>query len=630
MGDRPDDSLPPVRFETHPDRYRHWRLELPPEHGGAVARLVLDVNETDGLRPGYALKLNSYDLGVDIELADALQRIRFEHPEVKAIVVRERQGPRLLARARTSTCSGSSSHGFKVNFCKFTNETRLYLEELSAETGVESLAALAGTASGGGYELALACDAIALADDGSSVVSLPEAPLLGVLPGTGGLTRLVDKRKVRRDLADAFSTMAEGVRGQRALEWGLVDEAPEQKEFEAAVRRRLDAMVARSEAPPRRRRSRSSRSDATAVTCTRRARRQGAQGHADAVGARRAPSRRRRRSWRGPARTRGPSAPGASSTTRCSTCASTTRASASSRSRRAATRRGSSRSTRCSPGTADDGLVREVTLLMKRVAQAPRQHGQEPLRARRARRAASRARSLELALAADRIVHARRPGARGVELQLSPMNAGPLPDVATASRGSQSRFLGRAGARRRAFSSTTGPFDTKAALEAGLVTFAPDDDRLGRRGAHRLRGAREPLARRADRAWRRACASAGPRRWRRRSSGASRAGRTGSSSGPTPSAREARSRSTASRSGPSSTSTAPERRARMSSVNSRAHPEQRPPRRRQAPAARARGLAAELHPAGGARWARAASRRTTSTCAPRSASTPTAGRTSTT
>ena len=249
MGDRADDALPPVRFDTHPDRYRHWRLELPPEHGGAVARLVLDVNEAAGLRPGYALKLNSYDLAVDIELADALQRIRFEHPEVKAITLVSGNG-RVFSSGANIYMLGSSSHGFKVNFCKFTNETRLYLEELSAESGVESLAALAGTASGGGYELALACDAIALADDGSSVVSLPEAALLGVLPGTGGLTRLVDKRRVRRDLADAFSTMAEGVRGQRALEWGLVDEAPTRREFDVAVRRHLDAMIARSPRRP--------------------------------------------------------------------------------------------------------------------------------------------------------------------------------------------------------------------------------------------------------------------------------------------------------------------------------------------------------------------------------------------
>ncbi len=249
MGDRSEDSLPPVVFETQPDRYRHWRLEFPPEHGGAVARLVLDVQEAGGLRPGYALKLNSYDLAVDLELADALQRIRFEHPEVKAIAFASGR-ERVFSSGANIYKLGSSSHAFKVNFCKFTNETRLGLEELSAESGVESLAALAGTASGGGYELALACDAIALSDDGSSVVSLPEAPMLGVLPGTGGLTRLVDKRKVRRDLADAFSTMAEGVRAARALEWGLVDEAPGRREFEGATRRRLDAMVARSARRP--------------------------------------------------------------------------------------------------------------------------------------------------------------------------------------------------------------------------------------------------------------------------------------------------------------------------------------------------------------------------------------------
>src|SRR6185312_6147523 len=229
----------PVVFDTHPDRYRHWRLELPPEHEGRVARLVLDVDENGGLRPGYALKLNSYDLAVDIELADALDRVRFEHPGVKAIVFASGK-ERVFSAGANIYMLGTSGHGFKVNFCKFTNETRVGLEEMSAESGVSSLAALSGTASGGGYELALACDAVILADDGSSVVSLPEAPLLAVLPGTGGLTRLADKRKVRRDLADAFSTMAEGVKAPRALEWGLVDEAPSRREFEAVVRRRLE------------------------------------------------------------------------------------------------------------------------------------------------------------------------------------------------------------------------------------------------------------------------------------------------------------------------------------------------------------------------------------------------------
>src|SRR5512140_297458 len=240
----------PVRFETHPSRYRHWRLEC----SGPVARLVMDVAEDAGLRPpsapgGYTLKLNSYDLAVDIELADALQRVRFEHPEVKALVVTSGKD-RIFSAGANIYMLGTSTHGFKVNFCKFTNETRVGLEEMSAESGIGSLAALSGTASGGGYELALACDEIALVEDGSSVVSLPEAPLLAVLPGTGGLTRLVDKRKVRRDLADVFSTTAEGVRGKRAVEWGLADESPSKAAFDEAVRRRVAAMVARSRRRP--------------------------------------------------------------------------------------------------------------------------------------------------------------------------------------------------------------------------------------------------------------------------------------------------------------------------------------------------------------------------------------------
>jgi len=239
----------PVRFETHPERYVHWRLELPEEHGGKVARLVMDVKEERGLRPGYPLKLNSYDLGVDIELADAIQRIRFEHPEVQALVVTSSKD-RIFCSGANIYMLGSSTHGFKVNFCKFTNETRLYLEEMSAESGIPTLCALNGTASGGGYELAIACDEIVLADDGSSAVSFPEAPLLAVLPGTGGLTRLVDKRKIRRDLADAFSTIAEGVRGKRSVEWGLVDEAPAKAKFEETVKRRTAALVERAKRKP--------------------------------------------------------------------------------------------------------------------------------------------------------------------------------------------------------------------------------------------------------------------------------------------------------------------------------------------------------------------------------------------
>ena len=238
-------AAPPVRFETHPDRYKHWKLSF----DGAVARLAMDVQEDGGMRPGYPLKLNSYDLGVDIELADAIQRIRFEHPEVKALVF-ESAKDRIFCSGANIYMLGSSTHAFKVNFCKFTNETRLYLEEMSEGSGIASLCALAGTASGGGYELALACDEILLSDDGSSAVSLPECPLLGVLPGTGGLTRVVDKRKVRRDLADAFCTLAEGVRGKRAVEWGLVDETAPRAKFEEAKKRRADALVAKSKRKP--------------------------------------------------------------------------------------------------------------------------------------------------------------------------------------------------------------------------------------------------------------------------------------------------------------------------------------------------------------------------------------------
>ena len=209
---------PPIDFRTEPSRYRHWKLAL--ENG--VAYLTLDVNEDGGLKPGYKLKLNSYDLGVDIELADAVQRLRFEHPEIGAVVIRS-QRDRIFCSGANINMLGLSTHDHKVNFCKFTNETRLAIEDATEHSGQSYICSINGIAAGGGYELALACDQILLADDGSSAVSLPELPLLAVLPGTGGLTRLVDKRLVRRDHADFFCTTAEGVRGKRAQQWRLVD-----------------------------------------------------------------------------------------------------------------------------------------------------------------------------------------------------------------------------------------------------------------------------------------------------------------------------------------------------------------------------------------------------------------------
>jgi len=234
----------PVDFETHPDRYRHWRLAL----DGPIATLSMDVQEDGGLSPDYRLKLNSYDLGVDIELADALQRLRFEHPEVRAVVVTSLKERIFCAGANIFMLRGSS-HGWKVNFCKFTNETRLAIEDASGHSGLKFLAALNGICAGGGYELALACDQILLVDDGNSAVSLPETPLLGVLPGTGGLTRLVDKRKVRRDLADVFGTVAEGVKGRRAVEWRLVDAVVPRSRFDEAVAGRANELAALSDRP---------------------------------------------------------------------------------------------------------------------------------------------------------------------------------------------------------------------------------------------------------------------------------------------------------------------------------------------------------------------------------------------
>ncbi|MFI6318166.1 enoyl-CoA hydratase-related protein [Nonomuraea sp. NPDC050556] len=220
-----------VSFETRPDRYRHLRLEF----DGPIARIVLRVDENGGLSPGYELKLNSYDLGVDIELYDAVQRLRFEHPEVRAVILTGGLD-RVFCAGANIRMLAQAEHGWKVNFCKFTNETRNAIEDATLHSGQTYLAAVNGTAAGGGYELALACERIILVDDGSTAVSLPEVPLLAVLPGTGGLTRLVDKRGVRRDLAGVFATRSEGVRGRTALEWGLVDEVAPPSRFDSVVR----------------------------------------------------------------------------------------------------------------------------------------------------------------------------------------------------------------------------------------------------------------------------------------------------------------------------------------------------------------------------------------------------------
>jgi benzoyl-CoA-dihydrodiol lyase len=233
-----------VEFRVSPDRYRHWRVS----YDGPVATLVMDVDEQGGLVPGYELKLNSYDLGVDIELYDAVQRLRFEHPEVRTVVITSGK-PKIFCAGANIRMLAASAHGWKVNFCKFTNETRNGIEDATANSGQTYLAAVNGTASGGGYELALACEHIMLVDDRSSAVSLPELPLLGVLPGTGGLTRVSDKRHVRRDLADYFSTRPEGIGGKKAVQWRLVDEAVPRPRWDETVAERAAELAGSSNRP---------------------------------------------------------------------------------------------------------------------------------------------------------------------------------------------------------------------------------------------------------------------------------------------------------------------------------------------------------------------------------------------
>ncbi len=233
-----------VSFDADPATYRHWKLDV----DGEIAYLRLDIDENGGIVPGYELKMNSYDLGVDIELYDATQRLRFEHPGVRAVVVTSAKDRNFCAGANIRMLA-QSSHPWKVNFCKFTNETRNGIEDATAHSGQTWIAAVNGTAAGGGYELALACDQILLVDDNSSAVSLPEVPLLGVLPGTGGLTRVIDKRRVRKDRADVFATKAEGIRGKQAVEWRLVDEVIPKRQWDEKVRERATAAAARSTRP---------------------------------------------------------------------------------------------------------------------------------------------------------------------------------------------------------------------------------------------------------------------------------------------------------------------------------------------------------------------------------------------
>jgi len=244
MGDRKMSENAKVNYEVDPSHYKHWSVK----YEGETATLQLSIDENGGIRPGYKLKLNSYDLGVDIELNDALQRIRFEHPEIKCVVITSLRD-RIFCSGANIFMLGLSTHAWKVNFCKFTNETRNGLEDSSRQGGLKFLAAVNGACAGGGYELALACDEILLVDDRSSSVSLPEVPLLGVLPGTGGLTRVTDKRKVRHDLADVFCTSVEGVRGQRAVEWRLVDEVAKPAQFAGAVGARAKNLASKSTRP---------------------------------------------------------------------------------------------------------------------------------------------------------------------------------------------------------------------------------------------------------------------------------------------------------------------------------------------------------------------------------------------
>lgn len=464
--------MDPITFETHPSRYRHWKLEVL----GDVARLWMDVQENGGLAPGYQLKLNSYDLGVDIELADAIQRVRFEHPEVRALVLGSLKDKIFCAGANIHML-GSSSHGFKVNFCKFTNETRLYLEELAEESKVGTICAAAGTASGGGYELALACEQIALVDDGNSAVSLPEVPLLGVLPGTGGLTRVVDKRKVRRDHADFFSCTAEGVRGKRAVEWRLVDHVIPRSRFDQTIRTLAAEAAAKSDRP----------ADAKGIELKQLE----AKRSADKLEYRHLTVTIDRDQRVAHFTVQAPTSPQPEDPAGYLEAGSDAWAIDAFRAlddallhmrfnepeiglflvRTAGDPQAVLAVDRSLERHKDHWLVREIRLLQRRVLK------RLDLTARTIYAliepgSAFAGTLLELALAADRSYMLDDPE-QPVSLELSAMNRGPLPMSNGLSR-LEVRFLGEEEKLQEVLAHE-GAFDTEAALEAGLITFAPDE-----------------------------------------------------------------------------------------------------------------------------------------------------------
>ncbi len=465
--------MPLVRFDTDPSRYRHWQLDV----SGEIATLTMNVSEEGGLVPGYSLKLNSYDLGVDIELADAIQRIRFSHPAVRAMVVTSLRD-RMFCAGANIFMLGQSSHPFKVNFCKFTNETRLYLEELSKASHVRTLCALNGAASGGGYELALACDEILLVDDGSSAVSLPEVALLGVLPGTGGLTRMVDKRRVRHDHADFLSTTAEGVRGKRAVEWRLVDELVPRSRFEARVAERAAELAAESDRPK----------NAKGVELPPLERQEGA----DSVEYRHVSLAIDRRKRVATLTVRAPAGAEPSDPDGFLRAGASAWAIAAWRElddailhlrlnepeiglvlvRTSGDGKGVLAVDRAVSQYRDHWLVREILLLQKRVMK------RIDLTARTfyamIEAGSAFAGSLfELALAADRSYMLATSEGAPPTIELSALNGGLLPMSSGLSR-LQARFVGEE-ARVAGLFARDGPFGPEEALEAGLVTFAPDD-----------------------------------------------------------------------------------------------------------------------------------------------------------